>query len=325
MTERVDVDMDRLADFVGGALDDTPDAAAVRQLIDTDPDWAAAHAELAAATAAVTADLRSVGSRPHAVPEDVAARLDEILRPLGSAEFATRTATAARTPRSSGAAADARPTRGRKPAARRAARRHRPGTAARIAAGPVGGGAVGGGCGDRGRRGAGVAGADARLGGGDAERGAADSAAGGAAPQQAAGGPPPVASGRDYRPGAFAGLGSDAAGAGPGGRARRARVGPLRPRLEATDDAPPSLANVPPELARLTGAEARQACLDAIRQAHGGAARTVEFARFVGQPALIVLLDGAREGNGQPWVVVAGPDCGRTPGDPDELYNGPLA
>jgi hypothetical protein len=96
--------------------------------------------------------------------------------------------------------------------------------------------------------------------------------------------------------------------------------------MATDDDAPPSVANVPPELARLTGAEARQACLDAIRLTQGGGnPRTVEFARFVGQPALIVLLDGAPRGNGAPWVVVAGPDCGRTPGDPNQLYQGPLA
>jgi hypothetical protein len=82
---------------------------------------------------------------------------------------------------------------------------------------------------------------------------------------------------------------------------------------------------MPPELARLQATDARQNCLDAIRQAHGGTPRAVEFARFTGRPALVVLLDGACTGNGQPWVVVAGPDCGLSPGDVDELYNGPLS
>jgi hypothetical protein len=149
--------------------------------------------------------------------------------------------------------------------------------------------------------------------------------AGGAAPQFADA-PPPIASDRDYRPGSFSGLGEGPAVVTAEDSARTAASAmPGQVAGQPPGAAERGSLTVPPELARLTGPAARLDCLDAIRRAHGGTASVVEFARFAGEPALIVRLDGAASGNGAPWVVVAGPDCGRIPGDVDELYNGPLA
>jgi hypothetical protein len=153
----------------------------------------------------------------------------------------------------------------------------------------------------------------------------APNAEGGAAAPQAAGGPPPIASGRDYRPGSFAGLGSEAAGAPPqadvDASAQPGQIAGDR-TFSGRNDAKATIA---PELARLSSAVARQACLDAIQQVHGGVPNVVEFARYTGKPALIVRLEGSTSGNGKPLVVVVGPDCGLRAGDADELHSETLS
>lgn len=85
----MEVDLDRLADFVGGALDGTPDAEAVRELVSTDDTWASAYASLVAADALVLRDLRSYGAQPAPpVPPEIARRLDlalaEVAAPLAT-------------------------------------------------------------------------------------------------------------------------------------------------------------------------------------------------------------------------------------------------
>jgi hypothetical protein len=329
VTERID--LDRLADFVGGALDGTPDAAAVRTLIETDPGWAEAHADLVAATATVSAGLRQVGRHPHPVPDDVAARLDGLFRQLESdprAASAPSTVTGepatARTDRADGT-------------------HTRPGGTTATASGPRGAGRSGPGGAGPGRRpsrrakwAAGLSAVAAVIavgvgfvsmvpirGSDDATSGgAADSAAEAPAVQSGAGGAP-VATGRDYRPGSFGGLGAgQRTQAIPPEAAASGGEGQVAGEPFARDDAS---ATVPTELLRLTGPAARQDCLDAIMRVHGGVPTVVEYARFTGKPALVVLLAGAGTGDGRPWVVVAGPDCGLVAGDVDELYNGPLA
>ncbi|MBM0240402.1 hypothetical protein JNW88_30960 [Micromonospora sp. ATA32] len=57
------VDHDLLADYLGGALDGTPEQTAVARLIDEDPTWAGAHAALAPAVAQV-APTSPPGARP---------------------------------------------------------------------------------------------------------------------------------------------------------------------------------------------------------------------------------------------------------------------
>jgi hypothetical protein len=319
MTERVD--LDRLADFVGGALDDTPDAAAVRHLIDTDPEWAAAHDELAGAMNLVTADLRAVGSRPEPVPEAVAARLDELLRPL-AVESAARAATAPPGPRGDGG----RPNAGR-PASERPA------------GGPVNArpGGAGPGRQARTRRARMVAGLSAVAaviavgiglialvpqfspGGGNDAASVGDAAeAPAAAPYATPARGRPNVSGRDYRPGDFAGL--DPADDTLHGRPDNEAAPGSRATTGGKSGAEP-----PAEIARFTDDATLQRCIDAIVGAFGGRVRTIDLARFTGRPAVVVLLDGARAATArQGWVVVAGPGCGTT-GATDELYNGPVA
>ena len=72
------IDLDRLADYVSGALDGTPDAAAVADLVATDPRWTRAHAALVAADALVRADLAELAAQPEPMPDDVMARLDAV-------------------------------------------------------------------------------------------------------------------------------------------------------------------------------------------------------------------------------------------------------
>jgi len=76
----LEVDLDRLADYVGGALDGTPDAEAVRELVSTDDTWAEAYASLVAADALVRRDLRAYAAEPAPpVPPEIGRRLDQAL------------------------------------------------------------------------------------------------------------------------------------------------------------------------------------------------------------------------------------------------------
>ncbi|MBG0560587.1 hypothetical protein [Actinoplanes aureus] len=74
------VDLDLLADYVGGALLGTPDEERVASLIADDPAWHAAFDELAPAMAAVGTTLLDLPPEP--MPEGLAARLDAMFRPV---------------------------------------------------------------------------------------------------------------------------------------------------------------------------------------------------------------------------------------------------
>src|SRR5437762_2651621 len=74
-----DVDLDRLADYVGGALDGTPEADAVADLVATDPRWSAAYSGLIDADLAVRSDLAAVAREPQPMPPDVLSRLTAAL------------------------------------------------------------------------------------------------------------------------------------------------------------------------------------------------------------------------------------------------------
>ncbi|MEV8506726.1 hypothetical protein AB0368_18195 [Actinoplanes sp. NPDC051475] len=71
-----EVDFDLLADYVGGALDGTPDEAVVAALIVGHPGWRRAHADLVEATGAMTVALQAWGDEAEPMPADVLARLD---------------------------------------------------------------------------------------------------------------------------------------------------------------------------------------------------------------------------------------------------------
>jgi hypothetical protein len=78
-----DVDLDRLADFLGGALDGTPDEALVRHLVASDPAWARAAESLTGAQAAVTRDLRGLAAAEPRMPADVTDRIMAALAAAG--------------------------------------------------------------------------------------------------------------------------------------------------------------------------------------------------------------------------------------------------
>jgi hypothetical protein len=67
----------------------------------------------------------------------------------------------------------------------------------------------------------------------------------------------------------------------------------------------------PTPLARLLDRAALSACLDAIRAINPGSVVAVDYARFAGSPALVVLV---QQGNTS-TVVAVGPDCGRSGAD----------
>jgi hypothetical protein len=71
------VDFDLLADYVGGALDGTPEHGTVATLIARDPAWRTAHDELMQGMTAVRTDLSALGSSSEPMPADLAERLDE--------------------------------------------------------------------------------------------------------------------------------------------------------------------------------------------------------------------------------------------------------
>lgn len=72
------VDLDLLADYVGGALEGTPDEQRVARLIAADPTWAQAHADLVAADAGIR---RWLAAAPTAgpMPAEVGARIEAAL------------------------------------------------------------------------------------------------------------------------------------------------------------------------------------------------------------------------------------------------------
>jgi hypothetical protein len=70
------VDIDLLADYVGGALDGTPDETVVAGLVADDPAWRAAYEVLTGGMAAIGADLRLLGAADEPMPAELSARLD---------------------------------------------------------------------------------------------------------------------------------------------------------------------------------------------------------------------------------------------------------
>jgi hypothetical protein len=115
---------------------------------------------------------------------------------------------------------------------------------------------------------------------------------------------PTVSSGRDYTAATIA---SAAGGDAAGGR---------NPNL-AESAGPPSEtdSDATDPLARLRDPVARATCLNLVLAVHAGTPTLVDYARFDGQPALVVVLSG---GSGPIEVVVVGADCGVA--GTDQLY-----
>jgi hypothetical protein len=110
--------------------------------------------------------------------------------------------------------------------------------------------------------------------------------------------PPTVLhTGADYAPQDFAASGAGKASAVPN------QAVPRQPDAAGGD------------LTRLNDPDALRSCLAAVVAVHGGTPTVVDYARFQGQPALVVTLVGA----GMRQVVVVGPKCGAA--GPAELYS----
>ncbi|BFU47998.1 hypothetical protein [Krasilnikovia sp. MM14-A1004] len=288
-----DVDIDLLADYVGGVLDGTPEAAEVAARIDADPQWRDAHEAMLAGMAAVTAELHAMGAAPEPMPSDVAARIDAAL------------ATAADPAPLDDIPRDAT-------GAGQAPRRH-------LVAVPSGGARVG--TARRRWRWAapvGVAAAVLAFAGFGVNhlvqpesKNASDSAGSTAMIAPAAGGAAVlpdaahiVTSGKDYAPGTWR---AEAERALPAPASAQDRAEP------STKGAAPSVealtGDVAAPLQRLRARDALQACLDAIAREYGSVpvvAQTIEYARFQQAPSLIVRFAGP-DGT---WIWVSGPDCG---------------
>jgi len=285
------VDIDRLADYAAGALDRAA-AAEVSHLIATRPVWADAYLALVAADAATRAELRSYArSHLEPMPADVIARLDDAFD--ASAAIVTRA------------------TRGEPAHVSRldqARRRRRLVSFATAAAAAViviaGFGVV-----------SGLIQPATNQAGSSAGRGnsyeQADGAGAGAGPPVAApsgafGGRPLVfSSGTDYGPDTLSSVLTVAAGA------PRGLAGTARPSTETKGVAPP-LVDADKLLALMDGSSL-QTCLAAVTRSQPGSVAVVDFARYEGRPAVVVLIrDG---GGGSGVVVVVGPDCGGTDAD----------
>ncbi|GAA2587397.1 hypothetical protein GCM10010399_16720 [Dactylosporangium fulvum] len=297
MTAFSDADLDRLADFVGGALDGTPEADDVRRLVSTDVTWAEAYASLVTADAAVRDELRALGTEAQPVPPDVQQRLDAAL------------ATALTAPPADAVVVDlAR--------AREARKRRRQrwlvglgAAAAVLACAGIGVQVV---------RQQVTNSSDSAATSGYAPEGTRGSAMApdAVAPNSASGGSPGSASaimktGRDYGPDTVGQL----AQSSPAPPAALSAGGSPGKRTDLSEE-------VPDSLRRLGDPAARTDCLKAITGEYGGQVSLVDYARFEGQPALVVIVDGTRLGAGKRLVVVVGPNCGLGGAIGEERFRG---
>ncbi|WP_305788469.1 hypothetical protein [Symbioplanes lichenis] len=303
-----EVDFDRLADYVGGALDGTPEEAVVERLVAADPAWQEAYAQLTAATAGVTMSLRSWGAEPAPMPEDVVARLDAALSSSGDSLPGSASADsvgAGADPGGAGAApgdagTGAAPERHlvavpdgeeRPTTARKRARRLR-------WAAPIG-----------------VAAAVIAFLGVGVDRfttsGAADDSGeapvAGAAEGLSAAIPQMVESGVDYSEQTLAATGSLPQTLASSGSSPQIMAAPGEESVRSSKALPD--AGATEALDRLRVRDALLACLEVIAQENGGgpiSAQTADFARYAGAPAVIVHFTAA---NGS-WAWAVGPECG---------------
>jgi hypothetical protein len=298
------VDLDRLADYVGGALAGTPEEAAVARLVATNPLWTRAHAELATADAFVRADLAVLAAEPEPMPDAVMTRLADA---LGAEPPLTGSAPDESRPHLSvlpGSRATPTPSR---------ARRHWRAVVGVAAASIVLGlGAVSL---TQGLRSGGSV--DSKTLGSNSAGQAVTSSSAGTASSYAA--VDVRASGFDYDPGTLAALG----GASIAARSDNSTKAEHRP--DALGEPPQPAGHptaVPDPLRRLTDPDARAACLKAVLARYGGTATMLDYARYQGSAALIVLLDGANGVTGRKWVVAVGPMCGTGGTIADQRYSG---
>jgi hypothetical protein len=274
-----EVDLDLLADYVGGVLDGTPEHVRVTDLVAHDPVWRSAHESLTAGMTAVESQLNALGAASEPMPADLAVRLEDAFRaatPAPRLEPIRGGLAAGRAP--------ARPPRRRWRWAMPVAA-----AAAVLAVAGIGLDYLAG---------RSTTATDNRSSSaGSVAQGEGAPMAASAEPQVPA---PPTgdqirSTGADYDDATLAGGVPTRLNQAPG---KNATV------------APAPLGDVAAgPLARLRAPDARLGCLNAIATANGAGpitVQTVDYARFRGKPALVVRFSAA---NGK-WAWASGPACG---------------
>ncbi len=279
-------ELDRLADYTADALDPA-DAADVARLVQTDSRWAGAFRALTQADAAVRADLAAAAAVPVAMPEDVTARLDNAL-----AAAARATVISLAEARAKSQPNKSQPNRSHSD--RSHSNRRRRLALAGIAAAAFF--AVAGGLVLNSQLTTGTtssAGAPAA----EADRNGATAPPALALPSpgfdSAFGTPAVLATGTDYRLDTLPELSRQPAAAA-GGSKTSATPGPL-----AAQDAPGALA-------RLTTPAGLAECLRVVTARYPGTAVLLDYARFDGEPALMIVV---RRGSAS-TIVAVGSNCG---------------
>lgn len=278
-----EVDLDLLADYVGGVLDGTPEHVRVTDLVTHDPVWRSAHESLTAGMTAVGSQLHALGAASEPMPADLAVRLEDAFRGATPAPGLE--------PIRGGLVAGPAP-------ARHPRQRWRWAMPVAAAAAVL---AIAG------------IGLDYLAGRSTTATDNRSSSAGSVAAQGE--GAPMAASGE---PQVSAPPTGDQIGSTGANYDDATLAGGVPTRL---DQVPGKNATVAPAplgdvaagpLARLRAPDARLGCLNAIATANGAGpitVQTVDYARFRGKPALVVRFSAA---NGR-WAWASGPACG-TPG-----------
>ncbi|MDQ7907041.1 hypothetical protein RB614_21245 [Phytohabitans sp. ZYX-F-186] len=278
-----EVDFDLLADYVGGALDGTPEEAVVARRVAEEPAWAEAHAALVEATGSVRASLASWGDSAEPMPVEVADRIATALEQEPRRPDLTAVPDEQAGPRRTAPRPRRRMPAWAAPAAIAA------GVAALAGLGWSQAGNIGGGGDDSSAGSAEEAPAVARQNADDA----------GVAPF-AGREIPLTSSGQDYRAGTF----------GTGGSPPKAAMSSATAMAEQEGDRAGAAAAPAPVLARLRDPAALAMCVEAIGREHQPGVTEVEvvdLASYEGSPAAIVFFT---DGTGARWVWAAGPDCG---------------
>ncbi|MET7707062.1 hypothetical protein [Micromonospora sp. NPDC005413] len=325
-----EVDDDLLADYLGGALDGTPQQDEVARLVSTDPAWAEAYALLAPALPEVRADLARWAEPSPEMPQAIADRLSAALAAAGSTPNGTPAdedtaaepgvdrdgdvATPLVVPAQGGA--------GRRPAVPTSA-----GSGRRAPVGP--------GRRQRGwaRRGAPVAAVAVAvvavaLGLNQLSMSASDDAGSTSALDRPASAPegaaaagavrttgPALRSGTNYTPQT---LGNEQSGPTP--KRVTGNTPGTQPGVDAGGERRPSPDGLN-QLARLTDEAALTTCLADVAAEHGSAPLVVEvidYAQFQGEQALVIRFSDA---TGARWAWVSGPECGVPGSGSDSRYS----
>ncbi|MEV4117399.1 hypothetical protein [Micromonospora sp. NPDC049645] len=328
-----EVDVDLLADYLGGALEGTPQQNEVDQLVSADPAWAEAYALLALAVTEVRAELTRWAEPSPEMPQTIADRLVAALTAEPPSESSTD-GEATTTPRADSGGDAATPLvvpvqggAGRRPAAP-------------TPAGSGRGASTGPGRRQRGwaRRGAPLAaGAIAviavALGLNQLSMRASDDSAATSALDHPASAPEGVAgagtvrttgpalhSGTNFTPQTLGNAYGTSGPSAPGASRATGNAPGGQPEVDTKDERRRS-PDGSDQLARLTDEVALTTCLASVAAEHGAAPLVVEvidYARFQGDQALVVRFTDA---TGARWAWVSGPECGVPGSGSDSRYS----